>query len=94
MRVHRLTDRPALVVAPLSTLVHWKRETETWTDQNAIILGANNCAFVKKHEIGQPNKVVQPFDTLITSYEVLRTEASFLGKISFGAVCWTRRTGF
>ncbi len=28
---------PFLVIAPLSTIVHWQREFEAWTDINAIV---------------------------------------------------------
>jgi len=29
---------PFLVVAPLSTLPHWKREFENWTEMNSVVL--------------------------------------------------------
>ena len=32
IRLTQLTAKPFMVVAPLTTLGHWKREIETWTD--------------------------------------------------------------
>ena len=33
--------RPFLVVAPLTTLGHWKREMEKWTEMNVVVLDGN-----------------------------------------------------
>jgi SNF2 family DNA or RNA helicase len=32
---------PFLVIAPLSTIAHWKREFEAWTEMNAIVYQGN-----------------------------------------------------
>jgi SNF2 family DNA or RNA helicase len=38
-KLHRKS--PALVIAPLSTLAHWKREFNSWTDLNVIVYHGN-----------------------------------------------------
>ena len=46
---------PFLVVAPLATLTHWKREIETWTQMNCIFYhdsenGGKSRQFIREHE--------------------------------------------
>ena len=43
---------PFLVLAPLSTLSHWQREFETWTQMNAIVYHGSNEAreLIRAHE--------------------------------------------
>jgi SNF2 family DNA or RNA helicase len=36
IRLIRGTTQPFLVIAPLTTLGHWKREIEAWTDMNVV----------------------------------------------------------
>lgn len=36
IRLVRGTAQPFLVIAPLTTLGHWKREIENWTDMNVV----------------------------------------------------------
>jgi SNF2 family DNA or RNA helicase len=79
---------PFLVVAPLSTLEHWKNEFERWSDLNAFIYHGNHKArdvirgteFVAVDVDGEPlNNRVQ-FDTVITNYETMLQDFSiFLG---------------
>ncbi|GMH56564.1 hypothetical protein TrST_g9049 [Triparma strigata] len=37
----RHTTKPTLIVAPLSTIPHWQREFESWTDLNTIVYYGN-----------------------------------------------------
>jgi chromodomain-helicase-DNA-binding protein 7 len=52
-----------LVVAPLSTLAHWQREFEAWTDLNTIVYhgSAEDRDHIRRHEIAyecdRPNRV-------------------------------------
>ena len=79
--------RPFLVIAPLTTLGHWKRETEKWTDMNVVVLDGNaedravceetEFYFSSKGKGRGPAK----FDVLLVSFETARrltdTIASF-----------------
>ena len=99
-----IDNRPCLIVAPLSTLGHWKSEFERWTDLNCVMYhdsgsrfknGAETRAFIREEEFyyWQEQSGVQvmvpgqfKFKVLITSYEVLCTDAEFLSDIPFAAV--------
>lgn len=43
---------PVLIVAPLSTLVHWKREFEAWTDLNTVVYHGSydDRILIREHE--------------------------------------------
>ncbi|KAL1504942.1 hypothetical protein AB1Y20_008709 [Prymnesium parvum] len=52
MRRHEHMRGPFLVVAPLSTLSHWVREVEAWTDFNAVMYHGSRESrkVIQKHE--------------------------------------------
>ncbi|GLC56571.1 hypothetical protein PLESTB_001122300 [Pleodorina starrii] len=56
LRVVGGVSGPFLVVAPLSTLGHWQREIETWTDMNVVLLAgsAGDRAMIAEHEFYLP----------------------------------------
>jgi SNF2 family DNA or RNA helicase len=69
---------PFLVVAPLTTLGHWRREIETWTHMNAVcFMGSrDDRKELLEHELyynvpGRKTRVHQ-FDVLLTSFEMVR----------------------
>lgn len=73
---------PALIIAPLSTLVHWEREFQNWTDLRVItyhgsISGrdviANYELFYKNGNIN-----IRMFDVIITTYEMAMAGAEHL----------------
>jgi SNF2 family DNA or RNA helicase len=47
---------PVLIIAPLSTLAHWQREFQNWTDLNAIIYhgSAEDRTLAREHEFAYP----------------------------------------
>ena len=69
---------PFLIVAPLSTLPHWQREFENWTDLNVIVYHGSAAArdvmyeyeFFYKTANDQIIPGITKFDVLITTYEV------------------------
>eukprot|EP00501_MAST-03F_sp_TOSAG23-6_P001476 GSMAST32.ASY1.ANO1.1534.1 assembled CDS len=72
---------PFLVVAPLSTLGHWKRTFETWTDMNV-------CFYYDGNGRGMPfdpSAGVMKFNVLLTSYEILYSDREFLEEIPWQA---------
>jgi len=80
---------PFLVIAPLTTLGHWQREIETWTDMNCILYcgNANDKQIIDNHEIwckrdGRKVQIVKP-DVVLSSYEHVMRDASFFKKIEW-----------
>ena len=84
-RVKANVRGPFLVVAPLTTLGHWRREIETWTDMNVVCFmgGAADRQIIVDYEMhyreapttlgGRGRKTKTPkFNVLLTSYEILR----------------------
>ncbi|KIY92825.1 chromodomain-helicase-DNA-binding protein [Monoraphidium neglectum] len=83
---------PFLVVAPLTTLGHWQREIETWTDMNTVVYAGARADrdIIRATEFwhrggssgrGDPKPDFGPkFHVLLTSYEtVLKDTAAFRG---------------
>lgn len=81
---------PFLIVAPLSLIVQWQNECETWTTMNCIVYHGNSEARekIREHEFyfldshNQPDKK-KPFrfHILVTTYEVAIKDISILSKI-------------
>ena len=79
---------PFLVLAPLSTLSHWLREFEGWTDMNTIVYHGSNesrelirdveFSFADPPKSGPP---MYKFQVLITSYEVIKQDLAVFKKI-------------
>lgn len=79
---------PFLVVAPLSTLAHWKRTVEEWTSLNVVLYydnaGVDGRATCFQHELYYidistrgsviQNKELHKFQVMITSYEVFNQD--------------------
>lgn len=82
---------PFLIIAPLSTVEHWRREFENWTDMNVVVFHGNVDArnMIKNHEFfykdpktgKHVHQKLYKFNALITTYEMVMTESSFLSKI-------------
>ncbi|CAH0474051.1 unnamed protein product [Peronospora belbahrii] len=58
------TPRPFIVVAPLSTLGHWQREFDSWTNLNAVVY----------HGSASAREVLQKYEFFLTDDELLRAE--------------------
>ena len=79
---------PFLIVAPLSTVGHWQREFETWTDMNAVIFHGTQEArdAIREYEFhmfefdGRPRKhrSLFRFNALIVPDSIVRNEKSLL----------------
>lgn len=80
---------PFLIVAPLSTVMHWKREAENWTYMNAIVFHgsaearqkAKSFDFYHVDSRGKLIPYLYKFHVLITTYEIVLAESSILSKI-------------
>jgi len=93
---------PFLVIAPLSTLDHWKRTAEEWTYMNTVLYHDSNgqegreCLIdwewyytdvTNKGTISQKSKLTK-FNLLITSYEVFNQDLpDILKEVPFIYIC-------
>lgn len=79
---------PVIVVAPLSTLDHWTREFENWT--NLRVLKYHGTKFdreiISQYEFfyKSANIKILKFDVLVTSYEMVMTGLDHLSQFEFG----------
>lgn len=73
---------PVLVVAPLSTLIHWEREFKNWTDLRVLMYHGNNIARDLIHDYEFDNGGLL-FDVMITTYEMVMSGIKHLD-MSFG----------
>jgi SNF2 family DNA or RNA helicase len=90
------TRGPYLVIVPLSTLPHWKREFDTWSHLNSVVFQGSkeDREFVKNYEWnfwanedreydGQTTLVntEYKFDVLLCTYESILSETTFLARV-------------
>lgn len=80
---------PFLVIAPLTTLGHWQREIETWTDMNCLVYCGtrDDKSVILKYEVwceneGKRTKIVKP-DVVLSSFEHVMRDASFFQGIEW-----------
>eukprot|EP01083_Nonionella_stella_P224837 799958_1 len=82
---------PFLVLAPKSTLKHWKREFEGWSDLNTIIYDGpqRSRELIREYEIfysndkGEHINCLTRFDVMVTSYDLAIKDAGFLAEFQF-----------
>jgi SNF2 family DNA or RNA helicase len=80
---------PFLIVAPLSTLPHWQREFEAWSNMNCIVYHGNESArsLMRQLEWGEGAKrkgdQAYRFEVLVTTPEILMQDAAELGRIKW-----------
>ncbi|KAG0243186.1 hypothetical protein BGX31_011141, partial [Mortierella sp. GBA43] len=85
---------PFLVIAPLSTIPHWHREFEAWTEMNVIVFHGNapsrnlivDTEFYYKDAQGQIVPGLYKFDVLITTYEMIVAASAQLKPIAWRAI--------
>ena len=85
---------PFLVIAPLSTIPHWHREFEAWTDLNVVVFHGNipsrnlivDTEYYYKDAQGQIVPGLYKFDVLITTYEMIVAASSQLKPIAWRAI--------
>jgi len=85
---------PFLVVAPLTTLVHWQREAQKWTSMNAVVYDgtAEDREIIRDTEWhlpggGRRRSAPHKFDLLLVAYETMRKdEGGHLSGVGWGAI--------
>ena len=90
----RGVEGPFLVVAPLATLWHWKREAEQWTGLRCEVLHDNaearrlllNWALRHTDQNGRPTGR-RRFHLVVTSYEHVSMELSVLSSVRWHYLC-------
>ena len=79
---------PFLVVVPLGTISHWKREFESWTDMNCLVYhdavrGKETRRLIRETEIYYQGTKQIKFNVLITTYEVLIGDVEELSAVNW-----------
>eukprot|EP00057_Strongylocentrotus_purpuratus_P023307 XP_011677781.1 PREDICTED: chromodomain-helicase-DNA-binding protein 8-like [Strongylocentrotus purpuratus] len=82
---------PFLVLAPLSTIVNWQREVESWTDMNCVVYhgGSQSRHMIAEYEMffrdasGVKIPNIYKFQILITTYEILLADCQELSEIEW-----------
>ncbi|RLN74945.1 hypothetical protein BBJ28_00017162, partial [Nothophytophthora sp. Chile5] len=81
---------PFLIVAPLSLIVQWQNECETWTTMNCVVYHGNSASreLIRSFEFHYLDGKLRPdkkkpfrFNILVTTYEVAIKDISILSKI-------------
>uniref|UniRef100_A0A7S3JXU5 Uncharacterized protein n=1 Tax=Aureoumbra lagunensis TaxID=44058 RepID=A0A7S3JXU5_9STRA len=93
----RNTDRPVLIVAPLSTIGHWERELKAWTPLEVCMYhdGGRDARDLRRHYEWWPmvnglpcpdaNRTQTKFHILVTTYDEVIRDADQLETISWAA---------
>ncbi|KAG6542742.1 hypothetical protein Mapa_015817 [Marchantia paleacea] len=88
VRNENLSSKPALVIAPKSTLSGWEQELQLWAPGlNAVVYQGekDNRLLIRKYEFYAHNK--RPlFDVLLTSYELATLDNSLLCKFHWSSI--------
>ncbi|KAL4227328.1 transcriptional regulator [Mactra antiquata] len=77
---------PFLVVVPLSTVVAWQREFENWCPEMNVIIylgDVNSRNLMREYEWCHAGNKRLKFNVLVTTYEILLKDKSFLGAVSW-----------
>ncbi|XP_053689354.1 chromodomain-helicase-DNA-binding protein Mi-2 homolog isoform X2 [Sabethes cyaneus] len=92
---------PFLVAVPLSTIINWEREFETWAPDFYCITyvgDKDNRAIIREHELsfeegavirGRASRIranTIKFNVLLTSYEMISLDAACLGSIDWAVL--------
>ena len=92
VRVDQLrAPRPFLVIAPLTTLGHWKREMEKWTEMNVVLLDGNAedrrvCEETEFYFETRGPRGPAKFDVLLVSFETARRLTDLVASFNW-ALC-------
>jgi len=80
---------PFLLVVPLSTLNSWKREFESWAPEMNVVVylgDVNSRSTIRTYEWCHANNNRLKFNVLLTTYEILLKDKSFLSAISWAVL--------
>ncbi|XP_054159378.1 chromodomain-helicase-DNA-binding protein 1-like isoform X2 [Oppia nitens] len=80
---------PFLLVIPLSTMASWQKEFEQWAPELNVVVylgdvGSRNM--IRSYEWCHPGNKRLKFNVLLTTYEILLKDKSFLGAVSWAVL--------
>ncbi|KAM9841440.1 chromodomain-helicase-DNA-binding protein 1 [Aulostomus maculatus] len=80
---------PFLLVVPLSTLTSWQREIQLWAPQMNIVVYLGDISsrnMIRTHEWMHVLNKRLKFNILLTTYEILLKDKSFLGSVNWAFI--------
>ncbi|KAG8189233.1 hypothetical protein JTE90_013762 [Oedothorax gibbosus] len=80
---------PFLLVVPLSTMTAWQREFEIWAPEMNVIVYVGDVtsrSIIRQHEWCHPGNKRMKFNALITTYELLSKDKTFLSSIHWAVL--------
>ncbi|KAL4617640.1 chromodomain-helicase-DNA-binding protein 1 [Arapaima gigas] len=80
---------PFLLVVPLSTLTSWQREIQLWAPQMNVVVylgDISSRSMIRTHEWMHPQNKRLKFNILLTTYEILLKDKSFLGNVNWAFI--------
>uniref|UniRef100_A0A673C153 Uncharacterized protein n=1 Tax=Sphaeramia orbicularis TaxID=375764 RepID=A0A673C153_9TELE len=80
---------PFLLVVPLSTLTSWQREIQLWAPQMNVVVYLGDISsrnMIRTHEWMHVHTKRLKFNILLTTYEILLKDKSFLGSVNWAFI--------
>ena len=80
---------PFLVVVPLSTIVAWQREFQNWAPEMNVVTYLGDISsrnVIREYEWKHGGNKRLKFNVILTTYEILLKDKSFLGGISWAVL--------
>ncbi|XP_037340666.2 chromodomain-helicase-DNA-binding protein 1 [Pungitius pungitius] len=80
---------PFLLVVPLSTLTSWQREIQLWAPQMNFVVYLGDISsrnMIRTHEWIHVHSKRLKFNILLTTYEILLKDKSFLGNVNWAFI--------
>ncbi|XP_061703590.1 chromodomain-helicase-DNA-binding protein 1 isoform X2 [Syngnathoides biaculeatus] len=80
---------PFLLVVPLSTLTSWQREIQLWAPQMNVVVYLGDISsrnMIRTHEWMHVHSKRLKFNILLTTYEILLKDKSFLGSVNWSFI--------
>ncbi|XP_062869656.1 chromodomain-helicase-DNA-binding protein 1 isoform X2 [Trichomycterus rosablanca] len=80
---------PFLLVVPLSTLTSWQREIQLWAPQMNVVVYLGDISsrnMIRTHEWMHAHNKRLKCNILLTTYEILLKDKSFLGNVSWAFI--------
>ncbi|ESO01124.1 hypothetical protein HELRODRAFT_192382 [Helobdella robusta] len=80
---------PFLLVVPLSTLVTWKKEFETWAPKINVVVyigDVNSRVLIREHEWYHGGSKQLKFNVILTTYEILLKDKAILGTVNWAVL--------
>ena len=80
---------PFLLVVPLSTMASWQKEFDQWAPQLNVVVYIGDISsrnMIRSYEWCHPGNRRLKYNVLLTTYEILLKDKSFLGAVSWAVL--------